>query len=74
MPKEYYYPDEKEPHIHKHKGGVTFTDIGHSHRTLQKGDLVYQNVVGEVVQDLQARGAAGDKRALQIAGWIQENI
>lgn len=71
MPREFYYPDVKEPHIHSFKNGAVFTDVGHNHRTLYKGSLVYQGVVNEVVQDLLGRG---DDRSRQIANWIQDNV
>ncbi len=56
MPKESFYPDHKEPHVHLHKGGATFTDVGHNHRTLQNGSVLYRGVVREVIADLQTRG------------------
>jgi len=71
MPKEYYYPDTKEPHIHVHKGGSTFTDIGHNHRTLENGDKVYKGVVNEVIEDLKSRG---DTRSVKIATWIKKHV
>ncbi|MEJ2307998.1 MAG: hypothetical protein P8Z31_07660 [Gammaproteobacteria bacterium] len=71
MPKEYYYPDHKEPHIHVHKGGATFTDITHNHRNLYMGDKVYAGVVQEVLADLADRG---DPRSMQIHTWITQNV
>jgi hypothetical protein len=71
MPKEFFFPDEKEPHIHVTKGGITFTNIKHNHRTLVDGDKVRDNVVREVIDDLKA---AGDKRSERIVDWINENI
>ncbi|MCH7369612.1 MULTISPECIES: hypothetical protein [Aeromonas] len=71
MPKESFYPDTNEPHIHLHRGGATFTDIGHNHRTLVRGSLVYRGTVQEVIVDLQGRG---DNRSIQIAQYIQSNL
>ena len=34
MPADKYFPDAKEPHLHYHKGGVTFTDTRHRHKDL----------------------------------------
>lgn len=67
--KDDYYPSgDKEPHVHIHDGGVTYTGVGHSHRDLQAGDQVRENVILEVYQDLQALGT---ERAQQIIAWIQ---
>lgn len=71
MPKEYFVPDTKEPHIHVHKGGVTFTDIGHSHRTLENGDKTYTGTVSEVVATLNERG---DDRSKLMVNWIEEHV
>ncbi|WP_338589006.1 hypothetical protein VXM60_12035 [Shewanella khirikhana] len=71
MPKEYFYPDVKEPHIHHHKGGITFTDIGHSHRTLVSGSKDYHGVIREVIADLQRRG---DSRSLDIVQHIRNQV
>lgn len=71
MPRDRYIPDHKEPHIHVHRGGVTFTDVGHNHRTLKRGNLVYYGVRTEVLDDLRGRG---DARASTIADWIRDNV
>ena len=71
MPRESFYPDTNEPHIHLHSGGATFTDIGHSHRTLVRGSLVYRGTLQEVIAELQRRG---DARSLQMAQYIQANL
>lgn len=71
MPKESFYPDHKEPHVHLHKGGATFTDVGHNHRTLQSGSVLYRGVVREVVADLQTRV---DDRSRELATYIQRNF
>lgn len=70
MPKEYYYPDAKEPHVHVHKGGITYTGVGHNHRDLYHGDQRRGGVIDEVIQDLVS---AGDERSLDIAQWIRDN-
>lgn len=71
MPRDFFFPDAKEPHIHVHKGGIEFTDIGHNHRTLVDGDQTRENVAREVAAELQERG---DERSLSIAKWITENL
>ncbi|MGL5813991.1 hypothetical protein [Aeromonas sp.] len=71
MPKESFYPDHKEPHVHLHKGGATFTDVGHNHRTLQNGSVLYRGVVREVIADLQTRG---DDRSRELATYIHRNF
>ena len=71
MPKEFYFPDVKEPHIHVHKGGITFTGTSHNHRNLVSGDKVYAGVVKELVEELQE---LGDERSLEIVQWIKDNI
>ena len=70
MPKETFYPDKKEPHIHKHKGGVTFTDDRHKHKTLQKGELVYKPACQEVI----AEQKNANPRGMKIATWIEANL
>jgi hypothetical protein len=69
--KDSYHPDAKEPHIHVHKGGITFTDVGHAHKYLVRGSNTLRNNVAAVIQDLTA---AGDARSLQIVQWINANI
>lgn len=70
MPKEYYYPDTSEPHVHVHKNGMTFTNVGHRHKTLADNQGTRPNAVAEVIQDLQADGSA---RALDLIQWIRNN-
>ena len=60
MPRESFYPDTNEPHIHLH-----------SHRTLVRGSLVYRGTLQEVLAELQRRG---DARSLQMAQYIQANL
>jgi hypothetical protein len=69
--KESFFPDAAEPHVHVHKGGITFTDIGHNHKYLVRGDKALQNNVREVRADLAQRG---DERSLQIDQWIANNV
>ena len=71
MPRDKFHPDTKEPHIHEHKGGITFTDVGHSHRMLVCGSQIRYGTLNEVVTDLRSRN---DDRATQIADWIRNNI
>ncbi len=70
MPKEYFFPDEKEPHLHVHKGGVTYTDTRHKHKDLKSGSSVLRNNCTAVVTDLQA----GNAREQRIAQWIQAEL
>ena len=65
-----YFPDTKEPHIHQHKGGITYTAVGHSHKNLVKGSKVYKNVVKDLVKELKS----GSTREKKIAKWIDENV
>ncbi|MEX1030087.1 MAG: DUF4157 domain-containing protein [Paenibacillaceae bacterium] len=65
---DYYPSGDKEPHIHMHPGGITYTGVGHNHKHLQSGDQVRESAIMEVYQDLQALGTA---RALDIIQWIQ---
>jgi hypothetical protein len=65
-----YFPDVKEPHIHTHKGGVTFTSDKHSHKNLQDGDKVLKNNCNNVIEELQN----GNEREKSIAQWIQKNL
>lgn len=71
MPADKFYPDAKEPHIHEHKGGVDFTNVGHNHKFLQRGDKINKNVCKEVVADLKE---AGGDREKKIAKWIEDNL
>lgn len=70
--KDEFYPSaDREPHIHVHGGGITFTAVGHSHKSLVAGDVIRQAAVNEVIQELEA---AGDERSLSIVEWIRENV
>ena len=70
MAKDKYIPDEKEPHIHKHKGGVDFTSVGHHHKKLQTGDLVFTANCQEVI----AEQKNANPRGMKIATWIEKNL
>ncbi len=65
---EYYPSGDKEPHIHMHPGGITYTGVGHSHKDLQSGDQTRENAIMEVYQNLQELGTA---RALDIIEWMK---
>ena len=68
MPKEFYWPDEKEPHVHVHKGGADFTDTRHAHKKLQEGNLVRRANCQAVIDDLKN----GNTREKSIATYIRE--
>lgn len=68
---DYFPSGDKEPHIHIHDGGMTFTSVGHSHKTLVYGDQVRESAIMEVYQDLQALGT---ERAQQIIDWMEEQF
>ncbi|MEP6738991.1 MAG: hypothetical protein ABJA61_01345 [Caldimonas sp.] len=70
MPKEYYFPDAKEPHVHVHKGGATFTDTRHKHKDLQSGDKISKPNCNAVIDDLKA----GNEREKKIAEWIKKEF
>jgi hypothetical protein len=65
-----FYPDAKEPHIHEHKGGVTYTAVGHAHKILQKGNETMKANCKSVYEELKA----GDDRQKKIAAWIKEKL
>lgn len=71
MPRESFYPDTNEPHIHLHRGGATFTYVGQNHRPLVRGSLLYRGTVQEVIAVQQGRG---DDRSTQMAQYIQTNL
>jgi hypothetical protein len=70
MPKDKYFPDTDEPHIHQHKGGVDFTRVGHAHKKLKDGDQVRRANCQAVIDDLKN----GNDREKQIVGWIKKNL
>lgn len=65
-----YFPDTKEPHIHEHKGGVDFTNVGHRHKKLQEGDQVRKSNCQAVIDELKD----GNDREKKIADWIKKNL
>lgn len=67
MPKESYFPDTKEPHVHTHKGGADFTNTGHNHKKLQEGNLVRKANCEAVINDLKN----GNAREKSIAAYIK---
>jgi hypothetical protein len=67
----FYIPDAGEPHLHVHKGGVTYTPVGHNHRYLTRGSLIYYGSVNATVAELED---AGDERSLEIRDYIRDNI
>lgn len=69
--REHFVPDVREPHVHVHDGGVTFTDIGHAHKYLVRGDERLENNIREVRADLAQRG---DARSRKIKRWIARRI
>jgi hypothetical protein len=69
--REHFVPDALEPHIHVHDGGVTFTDVGHSHKYLQRGDKRLESNIREVRADLAQRG---DPRSRKINRWIARRL
>jgi hypothetical protein len=66
MGKEKYIPSEKEPHIHIHKGGATFTDTRHKHKDLVDGSQVRKANCQAVYDDLKD----GNAREKEIAEYI----
>jgi hypothetical protein len=71
VPRESYYPDESEPHLHIHRGGVTYTGVGHNHRNLQRGSVIYHGTINTLIAELEE---AGDDRSLQIRDYVRDNI
>ena len=69
--REHFVPDALEPHVHVHDGGVTFTDVGHNHKYLVRGDKRLENNIREVREDLAQRG---DPRSRKINRWIARRI
>ena len=65
-----YFPDAKEPHIHEHKGGVTYTGLKHEHKALQSGTTINKAICNAVIDDLKG----GTPREVSIANWIKNLI
>jgi hypothetical protein len=70
MPKDKYFPDSKEPHLHYHKGGVTFTSTGHRHKALVDGDKTNKSNCKAVYEDL----IGGNDREKSIAEKIEDEF
>lgn len=70
MPKESFFPDAKEPHVHIHKGGADFTNTGHKHKKLQEGNLVRKPNCEAVINDLKG----GNAREKSIAEYIKKEF
>ncbi len=70
MPADKYFPDAKEPHLHYHKGGVTFTDTRHKHKDLVAGDQTRKSNCQAVFDDLKN----GDEREKKIAAQIKKEF
>jgi hypothetical protein len=74
--KDTYFPDgNKEPHVHIHKNGVTFTGVGKSHKNLEDNNGQRNTAITEVLQDLESgrHGSYGNNsRASQVAAWIRD--
>ena len=54
-PDDNFLPDTNEPHLHYHKGGVTFTDVGHHHTYLARGDKQYKRNIANIYCALMHR-------------------
>ena len=72
MAQDKFYPDSREPHIHIHKGGITFTDTRHSHKKLQEGNLVRRAAVQQVIDDLTP--LIIEPRIRDIVAWINKEF
>jgi hypothetical protein len=68
MPADKYFPDAKEPHLHYHKGGVTFADTRHNHKDLVAGDQTRKSNCQAVYDDLKG----GNDREKKIAAEIKK--
>lgn len=65
-----FFPDEKEPHLHYEGNDIIFTDIGHHHKVLKKGELIYESNVHAILQDLRQAHRA---RETMIADRINQD-
>ena len=68
---EYFPSGDKEPHIHIHHGGITFTGVGHNHKALVRGDQVRVNSIMEAYQELQDLDT---DRANRIIDWMRHRF
>lgn len=64
------YPDAKEPHIHVHSRGVTFTGSHHNHKDLEVGNQIRCGVIQTVLTDLNYE--LDQERARKIQKWIHD--
>jgi len=69
-PKEKYFPDAAEPHIHIHKGGATYTNTRHKHKKLMEGTEVMAANCRSVISELED----GTDREKSIAKYIKDKI
>ncbi len=77
MPDSYFPDGNKDPHIHQHKNGITFTGKNHAHTDLVDNGTIRQAAVDKVLQDLEEgrHGYYGnDSPCFKIAAWIRENV
>lgn len=77
MAKESFFPDSKEPHLHIHSNGVTFTDARHRHKNLVDNSGVRKNAVTEAIDELKYDinyGKVDKDRYESIINWIKKNI
>lgn len=65
MPRESFFPDAIRPHIHIHRGGVSFTDTNGAHTVLERGTQIRRGVIGQLLEDLLANGS-GRSRTISI--------
>lgn len=70
--REGFFPDGNiQPHIHVHKGGVTFKSPRGHHKDLADNGRAMENNANAVVADLLEDGFP---RATQLLGWIRTHI
>jgi hypothetical protein len=69
--KDDYIPNVGEPHLHIHNGGITFTSIGHRHKSLVVGDVVRQSAALEVLNMLKRNPHANNK---EIEEYIEREL
>lgn len=49
-----YIPNgDREPHLHLHDGGVTYTDVGHRHTTIVSGQHIVKSSILRVLDELK---------------------
>jgi hypothetical protein len=67
--KDEFFPNAKEPHIHIHDGGITFTNIGHSHKYIVRGEQIHLSTIKTVIDDMSR---LEHPNAPKIIDWLQE--